>query len=133
LLLAALQKMNKAGAGKITLRTKEYPVLVHAYKDALVLTTMRYGYDVADPRGFEELKEQETPDKAELDMAKKIIGDLSGEFDIAEYKDTYRQRVQELIKKKLKGEAIKVEKPPKEEVKGLMEALRETLNQLEKK
>lgn len=133
LLLAALQKMNKAGAGRITLRTKEYPALVHAYKDALVLTTMRYAYDVADPRSFEELKELAAPEKAELYLARKIIDDLSGEFDMAEYKDAYRQRVQELIKKKLKGEAITVEKPPKEEVKGLMEALRETLKQLEKK
>ena len=38
-----------------------------------------------------------------------------------------------IIKKKLKGETITLEKPPKEEVKGLMVALRETLKQLEKK
>jgi DNA end-binding protein Ku len=133
LLLQSLEKMGKAGAGRITLRTKEYPVLVHAYKSSLVLTTLRYAYDVADPRGFEELKELKTPEKAELELAKKIINDLSGEFDITTYKDTYRQKVEELIKKKLKGEAITVEKPPKEEVKGLMVALRETLKQLEKK
>jgi DNA end-binding protein Ku len=133
LLLASLQKMGKAGAGRITLRTKEYPVLVHAYKDALVLTTLRYGYDVADPSRFEELKELKTPEKAELDLAKKIITDLSGEFDITTYKDAYRQKVEEIIKKKVKGEAIIVEKPPQEEVKGLMVALKETLKQLEKK
>ena len=133
LLLQALETMGKAGVGRITLRTKEYPVLVHAYKGALVLTTMRYGYDVVDPSGFEELKELKPPQKNELDLAKKIITDLSGEFDISEYKDTYREKVEELIKKKLKGEAITVEKPPKEEVKGLMAALQETLKQLEKK
>jgi DNA end-binding protein Ku len=133
LLLQALESIGKAGVGRITLRTKEYPVLVHAYKGALVLTTMRYGYDVVDPGGFEELKELKTPEKNELEIAKKIIKDLSGEFDISEYKDTYRVRVEELIKKKLKGETITVEKPPKEEVKGLMAALQETLKQLEKK
>ena len=133
LLLRALESMGKAGVGRITLRTKEYPVLVHAYKGALVLTTMRYGYDVVDPRGFEELKELKTPEKNELEMAKKIIKDLSGEFEITEYKDTYRTKVEELIKKKLKGETITVEKPPKEEVKSLMNALQETLKQLEKK
>jgi DNA end-binding protein Ku len=133
LLLQALEKMGKAGAGRITLRTKEYPALVHAYKGALVLTTMRYGYDVVDPAGFEELKELKEPQKSELDLAKKIITDLSGEFDIHKYKDAYRQKVEELIKKKLKGETITVEKPPKEEVKGLMAALQETLKQLEKK
>jgi DNA end-binding protein Ku len=133
LLLQSLEKMGKAGAGRITLRTKEYPALVHAYKGALVLTTMRYGYDVVDPSGFEELKELKTPEKTELELARKIITDLSGEFDIAAYKDSYRTKVEELIKKKLKGETITVEKAPKEEVKGLMAALQETLKQLEKK
>jgi DNA end-binding protein Ku len=133
LLLAALEKKGKAGAGRITLRTKEYPALVHAYKGSLVLTTLKYAYDVVNPQGFEELKNLKEPEKAELDLAIKIITDLSGEFDITEYKDRYRQKVEELVKKKLKGETVVVEKPVEEEVKGLMIALRETLKQLEKK
>src|SRR3989304_7264907 len=111
LLLVALQKMGKAGAGKITLRTKEYPVLVHAYKDSIVLTTLRYAYEVIDPQSFEELKGLKQPGKTELDLAKKIMADLTGEFDITEYEDHYKQKVEELIKKKLKGEKIVVEKP----------------------
>ncbi len=134
LLLGALESMGKAAAGRITLRTKEYPALVHVYKGALVLTTMRYGYDVSDPHDFEELSKLKVPEKSELDLAKKIINDLSGEFDISEYKDTYREKVEKLIEMKLKGETITVEKaPPKEEVKSLMAALQETLKQLEKK
>ena len=133
LLLTALQKKGKACVGRITLRTKEYPAIVHAYKESLVLTTLRYGYDVADPHSLEELKKLKEPEKSELDLAVKIITDLSGEFDIADYKDHYREKVQELIQKKLKGEKIVVEKPVKEEAKELMTALRETLKQLEKK
>ena len=49
LLLRALEKQNKAGAGRITLRTKEYPALLHTYKGAMVLTTLRYAYDVVEP------------------------------------------------------------------------------------
>jgi DNA end-binding protein Ku len=133
LLLTAFEKKGKAGVGRITLRTKEYPALVHAYKNALVLTTLRYAYDVVDPRGFEELHKLKEPEKAELDLAVKIVTDLSGEFDITEYKDTYKQKVEELIKKKLKGQTVTPEKPVQEEVKGLMVALRDTLKQLEKK
>ncbi len=133
LLLNSLEKLNKAGAGRITLRTKEYPALLHAYKGCLVLTTLRYSYDVVDPSRFEELGDLKEPQKSELELARKIIGDLSGEFDITEFKDAYRVKVDELVKKKLRGETITVEKPPKEEVKGLMAALQETLKQLEKK
>jgi DNA end-binding protein Ku len=133
LLLKALEKTNKAGAGRITLRTKEYPALLHTYKGALVLTTLRYAYDVVDPTDFEPLRKLETPQKAELDLAVKIVTDLSGEFDITEFKDTYMERVQELVKQKVKGEKIHIEIPPEVEAKGLMVALRETLKQLEQK
>ena len=133
LLLRALEKTNKAGAGRITLRTKEYPALLHTYKGALVLTTLRYAYDVVDPTDFEPLHKIEVPQKAELDLAVKIVTDLSGEFDIADFEDSYQRRVQELVKQKVKGEKIHIEKPPEVEVKGLMVALRETLKQLEQK
>jgi len=134
LLLTALEKMGKAAAGRITLRTKEYPVLVHPYKGALVLTTLRYAYEIADPSQLEELKELKEPSKEELDLAMKIISDLSGEFNINEYEDSYRKKVEELIRKKMKGEIVVFEKPAKEEAaKELMVALQETLKQLKKK
>ncbi len=133
LLLRTLERKNKAGAGRITLRTKEYPALLHTYKGALVLTTLRYSYDVVDPQDFEDLSGLKEPDKAELDMAIKIVSDLSGDFDITEFEDTYMKRVEELIAQKLKGEKIQIEKPPEVEAKGLMVALRETLKQLEQK
>ena len=133
LLLRALERQNKAGAGRITLRTKEYPALLHAYKGALVLTTLRYAYDVVDPQDFEEAHKLKEPEKPELDMATKIVSDLTGDFDITEFEDTYMKRVEELIAQKTKGEKIHIEKPPEVEAKGLMVALRETLKQLEQK
>jgi DNA end-binding protein Ku len=133
LLLVALEQMGKAGVGRITLRTKEYPVLVHPYNRALVLTSLRYAYEVANPKDLEELKSLKEPKKEELDLAKKIVTDLSGEFDITEYQDSYRQKIKELVEKKMKGETITYEKPVKEEAKELMIALQETLKQLKKK
>ncbi len=131
LLFRALEKTNKAGAARITLRTKEYPALLHTYKGALVLTTLRYAYDVVDPRDFEKLASLPEPEKVELDLAVKIVSDLSGDFDISEFHDTYQEKVQKLIEQKLKGEKITVTQQPEEQAKNLMSALRETLAQLE--
>jgi non-homologous end joining protein Ku len=72
------------------------------------------------------------PDKTQLDMAIKIVTDLSSEFNIAEFEDSYMKRVKELVEQKLKGEKIRIEKPPEVEAKSLMVALRETIKQLEK-
>ena len=133
LLLSAFREMGMAGVGKFTMRTKEYPALVHEYRDALVLTTLRYSSEVVDPRDMEELKGVLEPSDEELGLATKIIEGLSGDFDVTEYRDEFRDRVEELVEKKMKGETIVVEEPKTEEVKELMAALQETLKQLQAK
>jgi DNA end-binding protein Ku len=132
LLLSAFQKMGMAGVGRFTLKNKEHPVVIHAYNGALILTTLRYANEIVDPQDLEELKGLKKPSKGELELATKIIENLSGEFDITEYSDGFREKVAELIEKKMKGETIVVEKPQKEEVKELMVALQETLKKLKK-
>jgi DNA end-binding protein Ku len=132
LLLKAFQEKNLAGVGKFTMRTREYPVIIYAYREALILTTLRYADEVVDPQSVEEISKAQEPSKEELELALKIIENLKGDFDLTEYHDDYRNRVQELIEKKMKGETIKVEEPETEEVRELMSALQETLQQLEK-
>ncbi len=133
LLLSAFQKMGIAGVGRFTLKNKEHPVVIHEYKGALVLTTLRYANEIVDPSDLEELRKLERPSKEELGLATKIIENLSGEFDITEYSDGFREKVMALIEKKMKGETIILERPPKEEVKELMVALQETLKKLKEK
>ena len=133
LLFATLKKKGMAGVGRYTMRTKEYPVLIHAYRGALILTTLRYPNEVIDPGTIKDIKELKEPSKKELELAEKILDNLTGDFDIRDYKDTYRENVEKLIKLKLKGETIKVERPETEEVKELMVALEQTLQQMKKR
>lgn len=131
LLLKAFNEKGMAGVGKFTMRTREYPVVIYPYRDALILTTLRYSNEVVDPMAMEVLQNLEEPSEEELELAEKIIDNLSGEFDITEYHDTYTERVEALLEKKMKGETIKVEEPETEEVKELMTALQETLSQMQ--
>ncbi len=130
LLMTVMQQEGKAGMGRVTIRTKEYPVVVYAYKGALILTTLHYAKEVTNPIDMEELGTLKAPPKKEMELAGKIIKELSGEFDITEYKDGYRERMEKLIEMKMKGEIIVAEVPKKEEVKELMVALQETIKQL---
>jgi DNA end-binding protein Ku len=133
LLVTALQELGRAAAGTITLRTKEYPVVVHVYDGALVLTTLRHADEVTMPHAFAILPKLPVPKEAELALAKKIVTDLSGEFSINDYPDRYREAVLALIDKKLAGEKIVYEEPHPEEAKELMQALQETIATLAKK
>lgn len=130
LLMTVMQQQGKAGMGKVTFRTKEYPVVVYAYKGALILTTLHYANEVTDPEEMEELTTLKKPPKKEMELAEKIIRELSGEFDITEYRDGYRDKMEKLIETKMKGEVVVAEVPKKEEVRELMVALQETIKQL---
>ena len=132
LLLKAFEEKKLAGVGKFTLRTKEYPVLIYQYRGALILTTLLYGNEVVDPQALKYLQVLKEPTDEELQLALKIIDNLTGDFDITEYHDSYQKRVKELIAKKMKGETIKVEEPSTIEVKDIMTALQQTLAQLQK-
>ena len=133
LLVTALQDIGRAAVGTITLRTKEYPVVVHVYGGGLVLTTLRHADEVTTPHAFEELTSLPAPRESELAMAKRIIAELSGDFSITDYPDHYREAVLGLIEKKLAGEKIVREEPHPEEAKELMQALQETIATLGKK
>jgi DNA end-binding protein Ku len=63
-------------------------------------------------------------------LAKQLIKSLEGSFDPKRYKDTFRDRVLDLIKKKGRGEEIEVteEKETVPEVVDLMEALKASLS-----
>jgi DNA end-binding protein Ku len=132
LLLKAFTTKKMAGVGRFTLRTKEYPVIIYPYRDALILTTLFYGNEVVDPKAVNDLQKLEEPSKEELDLALKIMDNLKGDFDITEYHDTYSEKVEGLLAKKMKGETITVEEPKTEEVKDIMTALQQTLAQLQK-
>jgi DNA end-binding protein Ku len=128
LLVTALTELGRAAVGTITLRTKEYPVVVHVYQGGLVLTTLRHADEVTSPHTFEQLTSLPVPKDSELTLAKRIINELSGDFSIKDYPDRYQKAVMELIKKKRAGEKIVIEEPPHpEQAKELMQALQETI------
>ena len=133
LLVTALQDLGRAAVGTITLRTKEYPVVVHVYDGGLVLTTLRHADEVTQPHAFDVFSNLPVPKEAELALAKRIITDLSGDFSLADYHDRYREAIMALIEKKLAGEKIVYEEPHPEEAKELMLALKETLATLSAK
>lgn len=133
LLVTALGELGRAAAGTITLRTKEYPVVVHVYDGALVLTTLRHADEVTQPHAFSILPSLPVPKESELALAKRIITELAGDFSINDYPDRYRESILALIDKKLAGEKIVYEEPHPEEAKELMAALQETIATLGRK
>ncbi len=134
LMYAALAKTRKAGVARITMRSKEYPAVIHANDGGLVLTTLLHADEIVLPRQVKGMNMVE-PSGDALNLAISIIDSLGGDFDLGAYPDEYRARLKAVIEQKAKGATITVESAkPVAATKGdaLKDALEATLAQFKK-
>jgi DNA end-binding protein Ku len=125
LLLRAMRERGKVGIGSFVMREKEHLAAIRPMDGALVLETMFFPDEVRGIDEVENLPKDLDVDAKQLRMAQELIDSLSSTWEPERYRDTYRERVLELIERKAEGEAIVTEEPAKPaKVRDLMEALR---------
>ncbi len=111
LLRDALKESGKAGLGSFVLRTKESLCLIKTEGNVIIVNRIRFAQEI---RKHTDLNIPETATKpAELKMAISLIDQLTGNFDISKYKDTYSEKLMQIIEDKSKG---KVKDAPKMKV-----------------
>ena len=128
LLVRGLEDMKHAAIAKYVARGKMHLLLIRAMKNALVMQYLRYADEV------KPLSEIPVPDAkisdAELGLARQFIGSLAKPtFDITQYKDEYRDRLKDMLDRKVKGESVDLTPAaaPQAKVVDLMEALKASL------
>ncbi len=95
LLREALKKTGKVGLGTFVLRNRESLVIIRSVDDIIILNKIRFQQEIRDP---EELKiTAGVPKPNEIKMAIQLINQLTTDFDIARYKDTYSDKLLKLI------------------------------------
>jgi DNA end-binding protein Ku len=99
LLRAALKKSGKVGLAKFVMRTAEHLGILKVEGDAILLIQIRFDQDLRDPKEA-NIPSEIKIEKKELDMAMTIIDQLTEKFEPEKYKDTYKEEVLKLIKKK---------------------------------
>lgn len=104
LLREALKKSGKVGLGTYVLRNRESLVVIKPMEDVLILNKIRFQQEIRDHS--EITIPDSKPKPAEVNMAMKLIDQLSGDFDISKYKDTYTDKLMKLIKAKSKGKTV---------------------------
>lgn len=100
----ALEKQGHEGIAHWVMRNKAYTGALGAENGYLVLSTLRNADEVISAKELPEPAGR-APSAKEIDMAKHLVSLLEGEFNPADFKDEYRERVMEFIEKKAKGHA----------------------------
>lgn len=131
LLADAMERADKVAVAKMVMRNKEYLVAIRARDGLLLLSTMNYADEVADPADLDAPESLENVEVAEREvaMAEQLIDSLVTTFDPTAYEDEYQQRVTEFLEAKAKGQKVDVRPAEREtgEVVDLMSALEASL------
>ncbi|MEN5300994.1 MULTISPECIES: Ku protein [unclassified Pseudomonas] len=113
LLRETLASTGKVALATVVLHTRQHLALLRPLDDALVMITLRWPDEV---RGLDSLELDKSvtdskPDKRELDMAKRLVEDMSGAWAPDEYHDAFRQTIMDLVEEKAsKGKIAVVDK-----------------------
>jgi len=125
LLRQAMHETGKIGIATMVLRDKEHLVAVRPGDDVLILETMYFADEIRSPsEELETLPKEASFAGRELEVAKRLVDSLTVPWEPADYQNTYRARVEELIDRKREGESVVFEEArPKSNVIDLMAAL----------
>jgi DNA end-binding protein Ku len=115
LLLRALASSDRVAIGRFVLRTKEHLAAVRAIDRALALHTMMFADELVPADDVDGLPANVRVSAGEKKMAEQLLDAMTVAWNPKRHKDTYRERVLDLIRRKAKGEDIVVTGPPEGE------------------
>ncbi|HVF62452.1 MAG TPA: Ku protein [Casimicrobiaceae bacterium] len=135
LLRETLKNTGKVGIAQVVIRNKQHLAVVLPQNDLLALITMRYADEVLDAEEFDlpTLKSAGVKDR-EVDLAQRLVDDMSEEWKPAQYRDTYRDDLMKRIEALATQGRTKLLTTPAEEEEGgaqvidLMAALKRSLD-----
>lgn len=101
LLRDAMEHSGKAAIASFVMRGKEYLAAVRADGGLLALETLFFADEVRDPRAeIDTLPGRVKLSQQEVRMARQLVDTMSGPWTPSEYRDTYTDRVNELLEAK---------------------------------
>jgi DNA end-binding protein Ku len=127
LLVRAMEDAGLAAVGTFVMRDREYLGCLRIHDGVITLERMYFADEI---RPVDDVKPSRSRvSKDELEMAAALIERFRGSFDPKKYEDTYTKKLLGVIKRKQKGETVRIEEPEPaaEETPDLMAALRASI------
>lgn len=141
LLRETLRSSGKVGIAKVVLRQREHLAAVLTQGDMLVLEILRFQYELRDPGQF-TVPSADVADlgitKKELEMAQRLVVDMTEKWAPEQYHDEYRDDLLKLIEQKVskgsvkKAPGVTASVPKSADVIDLMALLKRSVEQQDK-
>lgn len=106
LLREALRESGKAGISRVVIRTREYLSAMFVREDALVLVLLRFPQEIKNAANFDlpsAAAGEFRPVERELQLANRLIDEMSTAWNPAEFHDEYREALMDYIENKIQS------------------------------
>ena len=133
LLQKTLEKTKRIAIAKFALRDRERLVSVRPLDGVLLMNTLHWPDEIRSTEDL-ELPEDVKISPQEIKVAEMLVETMATKFDPSEYKDDYKEAVEDIVKAKVEGEEI-IEAPEEEAettVANLMDALKASVERAKK-
>ena len=107
LLRDAMSDANRAGIASFVMHNKQHLAAIRASGEVLILETLFFADEVKDPKSLDNLPDRIEFNKGELAMADYLIKSMDEPWNPEAYRDTYIDRVNELIEAKRQGNEVR--------------------------
>ena len=126
LLYQALRSSGFVAIAQVAMHRREHVVVIRPGRTGIVLPTMFYEGEIR--REDEHRSHAADVFDKELELALLLVNQLTARFDASKYRDSYREKLDELIAAKLQGmPSTERDAPPKAPVVNIIDALQRSL------
>ena len=101
LLRDALRASERIGIAKVVIKTRQHLAAVKPQEGGLLLELMHFASELRDVSEFKQPRQTKLA-KKELDMAKSLIDSMTETWNPEDYKDEYREALEDMIDEKIK-------------------------------
>jgi DNA end-binding protein Ku len=132
LLMRTLQETDRVAIAKVSLRQKEQLCSLRVYNNTIAMETLFYADEVRPTQDL-AVPDLDAVTDRELAMAKMLVDSMSGDLDLEQYKDNYREALLQVIRAKAEGQVIEAPAVQPAKITDLTEALRASVEEARKR
>jgi DNA end-binding protein Ku len=125
----ALAESKKVGIGRFVLKDREHLVMLKADHEVILLIVLRFADVIKKTTELDLPKAAADIPRNQKELALELIGKLKGRFKPEQFKDTYNDRLKNIIEARKHGKTVHVEKeaPRETAATDIMEKLKKSL------
>jgi DNA end-binding protein Ku len=130
LLKSVLEDEGLTAICKVVIKDREALAALDPFGETMLMTTLHWPDEIRSTKELDLPEEEFDFKPAELQMAKQLVSAMTGAFDPAQYKDEYREALEQIIEAKVEGrETVEIEEPEESgKLIDLMAALEASVN-----